>query len=694
MKIRSLAGWCSLALWGALLLLWLLDALGRGLPAGLDRAVAVAAMAAGAGWIGVSLARRPSRWASFLLPALIVLSLAVRLIGIDHEVDGRYYDDEGTYYHHATKINGGEVLRFSFVYPHLMYYADAFTLWLASLFPGATARLAAGVFGVEEPLAVSWLLLRGVVALLSALTVVPVFRLGERFGDRLAGALAALLLIFSPLYNDGSHLNICDVPSAFFATLCLLFVGRLVDGESLRDYLLAGLAAGLAAGSKYPAGVVAVAIVAVWLRWRVARRDFRWGLLWAGLTALAAFVTVMPSLLFFPGQALWGGRGIFFGARQYSQGGWLGVMPGSNTLFYAENLAWSFGLPALIAGITGLFVLDRERLRRRLWMLPFPAVFLWLIFSMNMVVRRNLYPAVPILAVFLGIGIAAWIERLMKLEGFRWRQAAAALLVALCLGFAVYRTARQDVGLARPSTREVAAEWIRGNVPLGVTIVKESYTPDFKWYEYNVQQRRFAARFSPAELRAPDNDYLLLASAAYGRFQQQERFLKPHHREFARRYRQIFQDFELVKSWRRSEWRLGPELRLYRLPEPTGCGPAADLRAVDAYVPDGSMRPKPKRPIEYTVDGQWALFKGCFEPGDYRVTVRGEPTGPGELRVVALNGAEMAKIELDAALSGGLRLPRRGKYLFYVYLPVGSRVRGVMVEGPTAGSPPSRRSAP
>lgn len=692
MKIRRLLGWCSLSLWGALLLLWLLDALGHGLPAALDRAVAVAATAAGAGWIGVSLARRQS----WTLAALLALSLAVRLIGIDHEVDGRYYDDEGTYYHHATKINGGEVLRFSFVYPHLMYYADAFALWLASLFPGATARLAAGVFGVEEPLAVSWLLLRGVVALLSALTVVPVFRLGERFGGRRgrpAGIMASLLLIFSPLYNDGSHLNICDVPSAFFATLCLLFVGRLVDGESTRDYLLAGLAAGLAAGSKYPAGVVALAIVGVWLFWRIARRDFRWGLLWAGLAALAAFVTVMPSLLFFPGQALWGGRGIFFGARQYSQGGWLGVMPGSNTLFYAENLAWSFGLPALIAGfagLAGLFVLDRERLRRLLWMLPFPAVFLWLIFSMNMVVRRNLYPAVPILAVFLGVGIAVWIERLTRPESARWRQAAAALLVALCLAPAVYRTVQQDVGLARPSTRDVAAEWIRGNVPLGVTIVKESYTPDFRWYEYDVQQRRFAARFSAAELRAPGNDYVLLASAAYGRFQQPDRFLKPHHREFARRYRQIFQDFELVESWRRDAWRLGPELRLYRLPEPAGCGPAADLRAADAFVPDGSMRPKPKRPIQYTVDGQWALFKGCFDAGDYRVTVRGEPAGPGELRVVALDGSEVGKM----GLSGELRLPRRGKYLFYVYLPVGSRVRGVAVEGLTAGSPPSRRSAP
>src|SRR6185295_10886475 len=106
----------------------------------------------------------------FVLVALLVLALAVRLVGLGHEVEGRYYLDEGTYYHHATTILEGELFSPTFVYPHLLYYLDALALWLASLFPRARATLAAGLFGVEEPLAVSWLLLRGVVAVLSALT--------------------------------------------------------------------------------------------------------------------------------------------------------------------------------------------------------------------------------------------------------------------------------------------------------------------------------------------------------------------------------------------------------------------------------------------------------------------------------------------------------------------------------------------
>jgi hypothetical protein len=266
----------------------------------------------------------------------------------------------------------------------------------------------------------------------------------------------------------------------------------------------------------------------------------------------------------------------------------------------------------------------------------------------------------------------------------------AALLLLLAVAPAAARTVKQEIALARPSTREVAAAWIREHVPHGATLLKESYTPDFGWWEYQVVQRRFAGRFSMPELRDPGHDYLLLASAAYGRFEQPERFLKPHHREFARLYQQVFTTFPLVRRWEREEYRQGPELRLYRIPDPPGCGspaglPAA-LPAATAFVPDGSMRPRPKRPIEYTVDGQWSAFKGCFDAGAYRVTVRGEPAGPGELEVAAVAGIagsageKLGRAPLDGAGGREVRLPRRGKYLFYVYLPVGSRVRGVTVE--------------
>ena len=109
----------------------------------------------------------------------------------------------------------------------------------------------------------------------------------------------------------------------------------------------------------------------------------------------------MPSLLVFPEAAFFGGRGIFFGARQYGQGGWLGVTPDNNAWFYAKALVESFGWPAVAVGLAGLAGLKAGARRPVLWMLPFPAGYLALLIAMSMVVKRNLYPVVPILAALL-----------------------------------------------------------------------------------------------------------------------------------------------------------------------------------------------------------------------------------------------------------------------------------------------------
>jgi hypothetical protein len=565
-------------LWAAVLLLWWIDAGEASPPLVLSRAAVLLALTATAVWLGRWLVRRLAGlrgWAlaaAAVLPALLVLALVVRCVGLAHEVEGRYYLDEGTYYHHASEINAGRMLRLSFVYPHLMYYLDALVLWMASLFPGAVGAWA-GAVGVDDPLGVSWLLLRGVVALLSALAVVPVYRIAERLSGIASGAAAGLLLIFSPLFNDGSHLNTCDVPSAVFATVCLLFVARLVDEERTRDYLLAGLCAGLAAGAKYPAGVVAVAIIAVWIRWRWTRRDLRLGLLWAGLAAIAAFLAVMPSLLVFPEAAFLGGRGIFFGARQYGKGGWLGVVKQSNAIFYVQALIGSFGWAAVLAGLSGLLARRKGERARIAWLLPYPVLYLMLIVSMSMVVRRNLYPVIPILAALLGVGIGTWIGRLREVRwGSRAQPVLTAAVLAVCLLAPAWQTGVQALALARPSTREIAGEWIRAHVPRGASIAKESYTPDFPEGEYEILHRRFVTRLTLEELRG--FDYVLVASAAYSRFHDPAALTRPHQRAMAERYDEIFRSWPLVQEWVPAETRLGPVIRLYRPPaSPTASSP-------------------------------------------------------------------------------------------------------------------------
>ena len=682
--------WIAGGLWALLVLLWLAALRGHAVPEILARAALLGAAAATAGALVLAFRRALSRDRSTaLLLGLVVLALAVRFLGIDHEVAERYYLDEGTYARHAADINRGELLIPTFVYPHLLYYLDAFVIWSASLFGGLVLRISAALFGISDWAVVCRLLMRSVTALLGALTVLPVYRIARiassSFMDgRPAAVLGGLLIVFSPLYNDGSHLAICDVPSAFFATLSLGFCARLLERETRRDYLLAGAASGLAAAAKYPAGLVAIAIVAVWLRWRWRERNLSPGLLWAGAASLLAFLACDPSLLVMPRLALSGDRGIFFGVFQYAGEGWLGVVPHSRALYYLDSLAENFGWPALLAGVLGLAIAFRkDRERRILWLLPYPAGYLALLLTMTVAVKRNLYPVLPATAALLGVGLAVLIAALAALPHPRvapWLKQA--IVAAAVLLVPVAATARQTAGLSRPGTRVLARDWIRAHVPRGAMILKDSYTPELDPAEYvtwRPKGMRFVGQMTDQDLGAPDLDLILVSDMAYQRFFDPENGDDAEARAIRARYQRIFGSAPPLARFDPGRFRLGPSLALYRAipatPAPLG---GAQLQATDAFVPDKSMRGKGARRVRYTLDGQWALFKLRLAPGRYRCAV-GDAPAAGTVRLVDLANRERARSELSPEGTALLDVPAAEKLFLYLQLPKGSAIETVTI---------------
>lgn len=703
-----LLSWSAAALWAGLVPLWLLAARGHGAPEGVARAVLPAALAATAGALALA-ARRAlarDRRSALLLFGLLALSLAVRFAGIEHEVAERYYLDEGTYARHATDINRGELLVPTFVYPHLLYYLDAFAIWLASLLGGLTVGATSALYDISDWPVVCRLVMRSVSALLGALTVVPVYALARSTG-RLAGlggrggpasppapteelaaaAFAALLLVFSPLYNEGSHLAICDVPSAFFAAVTVACCARLLEREQRSGYLWAGAASGLAAGAKYPAGLVAVAIVAVWLRWRLRERRWRGGLLWAGGASLAAFLASNPSLLFLPRLALSGDRGIFFGVFQYAGEGWLGVVPEHPALYYLGTLAESFGWPALAAGALGLALLLRNpRGRTLLWLAAFPATYLGLLLTMTVAVKRNVYPALPPLAGLLGVGAVALVSALLArlfrapAEG-RGRPWIAGTALALLLAVPGAAAFGQTVAFSRPGTRVLAREWVRTHVPRGATILKDDYTPDFDPGEYAAWRPkgiRFLGQVTEEQRKELGWDLILVSAASYGRFFAPSASGDPEAVATRERYRRIFDSAPPLARFEPGPFRDGPALALYR--ETLASAPPATgalLQAGDAFVPDGAMRPKHAAEVRFTLDGQWLLFRVRLQPGRYLCRLAGSPAAGGDLRLLDLGNRELARAEVAPDGTALLDVPGEpsGENRFlYLHFPRGSAV--------------------
>mgnify|MGYP001224614394 CR=1 FL=1 len=107
------------------------------------------------------------------------------------------------------------------------------------------------------------------------------------------GAWAAgLVLAVLPLHVRFSHLSITDTPATFWVALSLLGAVRILQNGRSRDYLLAGVAAGLAAATKYPGGMVLVAAAAATL---MREPTLKHRGLWITLTsALVVFGATTP----------------------------------------------------------------------------------------------------------------------------------------------------------------------------------------------------------------------------------------------------------------------------------------------------------------------------------------------------------------------------------------------------------------
>ena len=180
-------------------------------------------------------------------------------------------------------IKSGDPNPHDFIYPSLYYYVNALIYLLyygfGRLF-GAFKSLTDLVepvllMGGSGKTALPWLFLSGrsLSVVLGVATAALTFDLGRRItGLVLGGVLAGLWVAFSPTLVANSRFLIPDGPLAFFTTLVVWAAWRIYQDGRTRDYLLAGVALGLAVGLKYNAAVFALAIVAAhFLRDRLAR---------------------------------------------------------------------------------------------------------------------------------------------------------------------------------------------------------------------------------------------------------------------------------------------------------------------------------------------------------------------------------------------------------------------------------------
>ena len=370
-----------------------------------------------------------TRWGgpATALGAILAGAAALRAVGIQYGLpyDNLLNPDEHNVVLRAWRmVHGSGADPKFFDYPTLLMYVEApFQSWQGE--PSLlTARIVALVLALGSIAATWWLARRA-------------------FGSPTAGAVAAAIVAVCTVHVAYSREAVTDVPLmlGIAAALALMVTGRIE---------IAGAAAGLATGFKYPGVLLVVPlVVAAWRRWR--------RLAVALVLMAAAFAASSPFVLANAGQA-WDD---FSRVQRLARDGWLGFEHDHPAPIAFVDRLWEGLGPVLIVAAAGLVVALVRRSRTDLILASFVLVYFLDLLTIRAHFDRYTLPLVPPLAAFA--------------SRFRALTPVALLLLVVPLTWSI----RDTKELTRTDTRVIAARWVERHIPRGTDIAADPSTPTF-----------------------------------------------------------------------------------------------------------------------------------------------------------------------------------------------------------------------
>ena len=402
------------------------------------------------------------------LIGILLLGLVLRLWGLDHGLPFVYHSDEARHFtNRAMGMFGGDFD------PGYFRNPAAFTYLVHLALRGEQAfRLV--MDGGDNPVArcledpsSTYRAGRVLAALLCMLGVVAVYAVGRRLWSTAEGVAAAAILSLSFLPVAYSRLALTDV--AVLAPVAVAVYGavRAREDGRLRFFLLAGMAAGMAAAFKYTAGLVAVPLLFAGLLSAPWRRSAVLNLSAATLAGALVFVATNPFFVVNLGQAIADLQSQSAAAHRPK----LGQREESAHLFYLRSLTWGLGWGPALGTALGAVLVFRSSPTRGVLLALFPLLMFVCLSSGDRYVARWLMPIYPILALLAGVALAHIAARISPRPKVRAAALTALLLLALAQPLAA--DIRTAIVLTRADTRELASRFLVRALPQGTQVAVE-----------------------------------------------------------------------------------------------------------------------------------------------------------------------------------------------------------------------------
>lgn len=346
---------------------------------------------------------------SFLVPllSLLVLALALRLPGLTWGLPNAqhwysYHPDEYQIRNAVIALFDERNTNFNphfFNYPSLFIYLTYF------------AYLVLTILGLGTPMAgdAPWpgyhdVILAGRLtsALLGVLTIPAVYFIGRRLSGEKIGLLAAFLMAVAPGHVQHSHFATVDVAATFFVAWSLFFAVRGAAEARSKDLLFAAFIAGLAAATKYNAGLVVIAPLAVLWTGQFGRK----AVMSCGAIGLAllGFLLGCPHSLVSTTEFL-GNRtdsGFLYELLVHPRQGHgdIFINTGNGWLYHLTfNLPFAFTAPGALCGVVGCVCSARAKNKLWLPLLIFAALYFLTLGLSQVRFMRYLLPLLPVLCL-------------------------------------------------------------------------------------------------------------------------------------------------------------------------------------------------------------------------------------------------------------------------------------------------------
>lgn len=404
-----------------------------------------------------------------ILAAIIILAASFRFVGLKWGLPNSLH----SYSYHPDEflIVGAAFLT---IYLSKLFLPRFYNYPSLFLYLCALAYAVAFGYGMEADDVTAYLIPRIVTATMGVAAVMAVYWAGKSLYNSAVGYISALILAIAPLHVQHSHFGTVDVPCTLFVALALGYAGCVLKDGKLRDYLFSGAMAGLAAGTKYNAGVVLLAVFAAhFLRSGFSFKSIRSAGLWLSATAAAAaFIISTPGSLLQTPEFI---HGFLYELSHAAEGHGL-VFAGTGIGFgYVWHyLLWQGLSPLLTLIATGsaIFVAVKRN-RPGIVILAFAVPYFILISFSQVRFARYTLPLFPAAALLCAVAMSAlWNSEKQNLK-WRW-----IVLSALIVFITVAYTVKLDMQFTQPDPRDEAAQWIKSNIHEGASIA----LPDYPWF--------------------------------------------------------------------------------------------------------------------------------------------------------------------------------------------------------------------